>query len=74
MIYRMKDKKISLDSFSKSMLYDMHNMHYSTEEVPHFSMISTSLELCQYKSMSFPSCFKNLTSISIDVDFDKITS
>ena len=47
---------------------------YSKEEVPHVSMISTSLELCQYKSMSFPSCFKNLTSISIDVDFDKITS
>ena len=59
MIYRMKDKKISLDSFSKSMLYDMHNMHYSTEEVPHFSMISTSLELCQYKSMTFQEPYKH---------------
>ena len=47
---------------------------YSKEEVPHVSMISTSLDLCQYKSMAFVACFKNLTSISIDVDFDKITS
>ena len=47
---------------------------YSKEEVPHVSMISTSLELCQYKSMTFPACFKNLLSISFDVDFDKITS
>ena len=73
---------ISYDRSKNILKFDFLNLCYMTciisiylkEEAPHVSMISTSLELCQYKSMSFPACFKNLISISFDVDFDEITS